>query len=279
MLIKSTLAFLLLFMNLHITAPSSKVDSGYAIGSDCSISNNTFTDGEVLVYKAYFNWGFIWLNAAEITFRVEDTPKGYYISAVGDTYSSYEWLYNVYDKYEVLLDKNTLLPIWSTKNVKENSYTQYEKMVFDHQNRKVVCSKGPNEKNITTKIISIDDCAHDLLSVIYFVRNYDFRKFTKGKNIPLNVFLDQKLYKLGARYDGMFNKKEIKEIGSYNTIRLSPETIEGTVFSSNKGSYLYASNDNNQVPLLIETKLKVGSIKIVLKSAKNLRFPLTARVK
>lgn len=73
--------------------------------------------------------------------------------------------------------------------------------------------------------------------------------------------------------------KEIKEIGSYNTIRLSPETIEGTVFSSNKGSYLYASNDNNQVPLLIETKLKVGLIKIVLKSAKNLRFPLTARVK
>ena len=281
MLIKSILACILLIYNFSTVSNAVSGDqrAGTYGKNDCSIINSTFTDGETLVYRAYFNWGFIWLNAAEITFKVEETAKGYYITAVGDTYSSYEWLYNVYDKYEVLVDKKTLLPIWSIKRVQENSYTQYEKMVYDHANRRVTCTKGPNENKTTTKVVSINDCAHDLLSVIYFVRNYEFQRYAKGKNIPLNVFLDQKLYNLSARYDGIYSKKSIKELGTYNTIRLSPETIEGTVFSSSKGSYLYASNDRNQIPLLIETKLKVGSIKIALKSAKNLRYPLTSRVK
>ncbi|HFC00219.1 MAG TPA: hypothetical protein ENJ53_05390, partial [Phaeodactylibacter sp.] len=55
----------------------------------CDASNNTFQDGEKLVYKLYYNWGYLWLSAGELTLTVKDLGEQYYISAQGSTYSSY----------------------------------------------------------------------------------------------------------------------------------------------------------------------------------------------
>ena len=38
----------------------------------CSIENVSFTSGEKLVFKAYYNWKFIWIPAGEAVFHVTD---------------------------------------------------------------------------------------------------------------------------------------------------------------------------------------------------------------
>lgn len=246
--------------------------------TDCSQTNTAFNDKEHLVYQVYFNWGLLWLNVAQVTFNVNETKEGYFITAIGDTYSKYEWLYNVYDEFEVMVDKSTLLPKWSIKKTHENDYLKYEKKIFNQSGKYVESYEGKDKFHLTKKVIPVDDCAQDLLSSLYFVRNFQFQNYRKGKLFDLNIFMDEKLYKLQARYDGSYGYKEVKGLGTFNTIRLSPETVAGQVFSSDKGSFIYATNDLNRIPVIIETKLKVGSLKVILHSAKNLRNPFTSRV-
>ena len=53
----------------------------------CRPENNTFTVGEELTYKIYYNWNFIWLSAGEVVFKVEDMGDQYKFTARGKTLS------------------------------------------------------------------------------------------------------------------------------------------------------------------------------------------------
>ena len=262
------------------TSFQNSVDSEQKIEglSTCDIDNVSFKGDEELVYKVYYNWGIMWLNAAEVVFKVKEKRDGYHITAVGKTLSSYEWLYEVNDRYEAFIDKETLLPIWSLKEVKENNYTQYEKMVFNQSTGTVVSTKGKTKKDAVSKTIAISDCAHDVLSILYFIRNYPFKSFKSGQSFPVNVFLDRETNNLTAKYNGVKKKQEIKGMGKFNTYLISPGTIEGKVFDKGNTMKMYLSEDANHIPLLIETKLSVGSVKVALKSYKNLRYPLNSKI-
>ncbi len=42
--------------------------------------------------------------------------------------------------------------------------------------------------------------------------------------------------------------------------------------------FIWVTDDDNRVPVMIEAELRVGSIKAVLKSYDGLRHPMSARV-
>ena len=89
--------------------PTESSDSMTATPSEMGV-NNSFQNGEELVYKVYYNLNFVWIGAGEVTFRVDDEGARYHLSAEGKTYSSYEWFYKAYNKLDSYVDKNTLLP-------------------------------------------------------------------------------------------------------------------------------------------------------------------------
>ena len=51
----------------------------------CNEKNFAFQEGEVINYHAYYNWGFIWLNAGMVTFTVDktqvDNKPAYYLKS------------------------------------------------------------------------------------------------------------------------------------------------------------------------------------------------------
>ncbi|QLH30932.1 MAG: DUF3108 domain-containing protein [Candidatus Parvibacillus calidus] len=59
---------------------------------------------------------------------------------------------------------------------------------------------------------------------------------------------------------------------------MTPATIEGKVFEKGNTMKMYISEDENQIPLMVETSLKVGNVKVILKSYKNLRYSLKSKV-
>ena len=92
------------------------------------------------------------------------------------------------------------------------------------------------------------------------------------------MFFDKEVFPINVRYDGK-EKKDIKELGKFNTIRIIPDLVEGNVFK--KGDYmkLWVSDDKNKIPLLIESPVSIGSIKAVLKSHSGLRYTLDSKIK
>jgi len=50
--------------------------------------------------------------------------------------------------------------------------------------------------------------------------------------------------------------------------------LKGDTFKGGEGMTVWVTDDNNHVPVKIESKLSVGSIKVDLENYQNLKYPL-----
>ena len=242
----------------------------------CSMENNTFKGGEEITYKLYYNWNFIWLSAGEVTFRVRDLGDQYHLSAVGRTYKSYEWFYKVRDYYDTYVDKETLLPSISIRNIHEGGYRLYDKVSFDRNRNVAVGLRGQTRVEAKITEYEVDNCIHDMLSIVYYFRNIDFDRMKAGSEFPIKIFLDKETYPLTVKYFGKEDRKKVKGQGRFQTQVFSPQLIAGEVFKENDQMKVWVSADQNKVPMLIESPVSVGSVKAVLKSYKGLKYEFDA---
>jgi hypothetical protein len=248
------------------------------VNDECYTENRSFTKGERIVYKVYYNWNFVWLSAGEVTFQVDENENEYKISATGKTYSSYEWFFKVRDYYFTYIDKETLLPHTFIRDVKEGGYTLYDKVKFDQSSAKGTSFRGKTRDVAKLNTFEFDNCMHDVLSLIYKMRNLDFDHIQEGGVIPVQMFLDMETYNLDIRMKGKEAKKWVRGQGYFNTFKISPELIAGEVFNEDAQMNVWVSDDDNRVPLIIESPVSVGSVKVVLKEYSGLKHPFSSKI-
>jgi len=238
----------------------------------CNSGNRSFKAGEQLRFKVYYNLSAVWVAAGEASFTTkQETLNGhsvYHIIGDGSTYKSYDWIYRVRDRYETFIDTETLLPLKFIRNVSEGTTKFIHNVSFDQQQHKAYS----NKKTFTTP-----KCVQDVLSAIYYARNIDYNKYKPGSKIPFSMFLDDEVYDLYIRYNG---KTKVKtKYGTFNAIKITPLLIKGTIFKGGEGMTVYVSDDENHIPLRIDSPIAVGSIKVDMMSYSNLRHPLTSLIK
>lgn len=248
--------------------------------SACNIFNKTFQPGEEITYIVYYNWRFFWMDAGEVTFRVEAENGEYHLSVVGETYLSYDWFFKIRDYYDTWVDKENLLPSVSIRDVREGGYTLYDKIVFDKENNTAYSTRGRSKNKIKERnTFDIKSCMHDMLSVVYWARNLEFEQYRKGQEFPIQLFADNETWDLKVKYEGKEARKKVKDIGYFNSLVFSPELITGDIFPEDAQMKVWVTDDKNRLPLVIESPLSVGSAKAVLKSYKGLRHPVQSRTR
>lgn len=245
----------------------------------CEVKNSVFNVGEEITYKIFYNLNFLWIPAGEVTFRVRENETQYHITAAGRTYPSYEWFYKVRDYFETYIDKNTMLPDTFLREVNEGNFTMYNKMVFDQENQTITSFKGKTKALAKEENVDYQECMHDIMSIVYCIRNKDFDPEKIGARIPIKVALDGEVYPLSVEYKGIKKKKKVKGLGKYDVHEFSPELIAGEVFTEDAKMKLFVSADENKIPVLIESPVSVGSVKVVLKEYKNLKYDFATKSK
>lgn len=245
----------------------------------CNLENSSFKAGEKLVYKAYYNWQFVWVPAGEAVFQVKENKDHYEIVVTGKTYPTYDYLFKVRDYYYSKIDKKTLLPNNFVRVVEQGDYRKFDSIAFDHNKKKAFSFNGKNRKSAVKNEISFDYCIHDLLSVLYFMRNIDVSDHRVGDFIPVKMLFDEKVYPIKVRYTGREQNLDVKGLGVFNTITVVPDLITGTVFKDGNKMKVWVSDDGNKIPLLIESPLAVGSAKAVLKSYSGQRHSMTSKIR
>ncbi len=240
---------------------------------ECEVENQVFQDGERITYSMYYHLTPFWIKAGEVTFTITEMEDHYYVEAIGKTASSFEWFYKVRDVYTCQIDKETLRPIRSTRDIREGSYKKISKAEYDFTNNKIIAHTGKTYDKLKRVTIEMDDCMHDILSVIYHARNLKYENMEKGEVMPANIFLDDDKYNVGFKYMGK-EKKKVKKLGNIEAIVLKPQLVAGYIFEEDTEMTIWASDDGNRLPLMIESPISVGSVKAVLKSYDNLRYPL-----
>ena len=271
------LLFRLLLIGILTISWVTGVDDSF-----CEMENKTFASGENLSYKVYYNWNFVWLAAGRTNFTVKNEILNgedvYHLKAIGQTFKSYDPFYKVRDYYDSYIDKETLLPKKYIRQIYEGGYTKYNEVTYDQTNQLAYSNIGKSKESTHPVEIEMNSCKHDILSILYYLRNLDFTEYDKGDIIPVSIMIDNEQWDLSVTYLGK-EVKRVKGIGKYNTIRLRPQLISSHAFDGDEIMDVYVSDDQNRIPLLIESPLTVGKLKAVLVQYDGLKYDLDCKIK
>lgn len=248
------------------------VNSGLTAGDDfCGIRNNSFRTGESVSLIVFYNALGLYINAGTATLTVSSeklfNKPVYHIIGNGATNSKYDWIFKVRDRYETYIDTATLQPYKFIRNVDEGGYKKYENITFNQAQNTAITTQG---------VFKVPNCIQDVISAVYYARSIDFNKYKPGDKILFNLFLDNEVYNMYIRYEG---KETVKtRYGKFRAIKFKPLLLKGSIFEGGERMTVYVSDDENKVPVRIESPLLVGSVKVDMMSYENLKHPLSSLV-
>lgn len=239
----------------------------------CNQSNKSFNVGEKISYTIYYNVAGIYVNAGNAEFTTTSSEwngsNAYTFTAIGNSNSKYDWIFKVRDKYESVVDVQSLLPYQFTRNINEGKFHQTESLVFNQKSKTVTTSTAPGT-------FKTGDCTYDVISAIYAARNINYANCQINDKIYLNFFLDKELF---PSYFKFLGRDEITtRYGKFKVIKLAPLLVKGTVFNGGEKMIVWVTDDDNHIPVRIETPIVVGSIKVDMVGYQNLRHPLSALI-
>lgn len=250
----------------------TSVNARLSAGDDfCGIRNNSFAANENISYVVFYNALGIYVNAGSANFtttltRFNNKPA-YHVVGTGVTNTKYDWIFKVRDKYESIIDTATLRPYKFIRNVSEGGYTKYENVTFNQNTNTAISNDG---------VFKVPNCVQDVLSSIYYARNINFEKYKPGDKIPFDMFIDNEVYNMYIRYLGTEVVKT--RYGKFKTYKFKPLLVKGTIFEGGEKMTVWVTQDQNKVPVRIESPIVVGTVKVDLMGYKNLRYPLTSLI-
>jgi hypothetical protein len=245
--------------------------------SSCKTYNTAFKAGEKLEYVITYNWAFIWTDVGGFDLEVsEDTIFGqdvYNLKGTGVTFSFYDWFFQVRDVYQSWVNPTTLLPVYYHRDVNEDGYIIDIKYRYDFDSLVAYSEVEKTRKPYFQDTVEIFPCTYDVVSAIYKARNIDFSKYKKGEVIPMKILLDNEIYDIYVRYSGK-EVKRVRSVGKFNTIKFTVSLIAGDVFKEGDYLTIWVSDDENRIPVWIESPIIVGTVKARLVGYEGLKYPL-----
>ena len=267
MRLNSLLLSLLLVVSSVVESRSQSVNSNLF----CGIRNTAFKADERITYAVYYTVIGLYINAGTAVFstsleKINDRPV-YHVVGTGTTSSSYDWVYRVRDRYESYIDTATLQPLRFIRDVNEGGYKINQRYDFNKTTNIASTSKGDYK---------VPACVQDVLSAIYYSRNIDFSKAKIDDKIPFSLFLDYEVFNMYIRYLG---KETIKtRYGTFSTIKFKPLLVKGTIFEGGENMTVWVTDDQNRIPVRIESPIVVGKVKVDMMSYANIRYPLRSLI-
>lgn len=280
-LLYSIIIFLLTFTVLNAQEEQKELPPCVPV-KNISEKARAYKDGELLNYKIHYVWGMIKSDVGEASatvVREKNALYGDHFHSVitGKTYRFYDLFFKIRDLFESRFNTTNGRPYYFHRDIAEGRYTM--KNTF-HFNKDYSIQANVQRKSdpVIDTLLQARECTFDLVSLFYFVRNLDFSQTPIGVNQPLSFAIDNEVFNVYYRYEG----KEVKRIpgmGQFNTLKFAAKVVSGEVFSGKNELVLWVTDDNNKIPLLFESPIKVGQVTGRLSNFENLKFPLTSKIR
>ncbi len=267
-----TFPLLLIGVLLLAGQPTQDVESSTQLRS---VDNSTFARGEWLKFRVHYGFvtaGYMEMEVKPYLSRRNGRPC-YHIVGKGYTHPSFEWFYKLNDVYESYCDEEALISWQFNRRIREGSYSSYSEIHFDqiaHQAKNI-----DNYKKESLYQVPVD--VQDVISAFYYARaKYDHRKLRVGDRIEMHNFIDRRPYQLEAK---VLAREVIKVEGkSYQAIKFDLLVEEVGMITDGSTIRFWISDDENKIPLRIETELLIGSLAADLIDTRGLLHPMTSLV-
>lgn len=239
------------------------------------VENTAFSPGERLVFRALYSSALTGnVTAGEASLEIMETPRiiggrtTMPVIGLMRTRGVFNLFFRVNNRFETYIDRSAIAPLMFIRRVEEGKYRKSEDVMFNHFSRLAISN---------TATVPIPAYVQDIISAFYFARTYKFDNPKIGDEFNVDFFLDDSVYVTRIVFDGYERIKT--RLGTFNTLRFKPMVLRGKVFSQPYPMTLWISDDKNRVPLLVESGLVVGSVKLELSEYNGLRNPLTSKIR
>lgn len=244
------------------------------------IDEKAFLPGEELHYQLYYNLGFVWIQAGTCEFKVRSVTCNrrpiYQLMVSGKTQKSFDSFYRVRDTIVSYVDTENLIPFKAYKYTHEDSWNGIDAFTFtkDSGGWKITTKLHRKKSWNEPKESWTSNCGFDIVTSIYRLRCLsDKRLYIKGRRSEIPLRLDDGEYNVYLTYLG---KDVIKLYGGgfYSAHAFSMTLIQGHVFKRGDALKMWISDDGNKIPLLVESPIRVGSVKAVFRAAERTLNPV-----
>lgn len=170
------------------------------------------------------------------------------------------WVDDVYpvDDFaeSVVEDFDTLVPIKYTLKTREGKGRKHREVLFDHADNKATYIDHISQVNTEYEI---PERVFDPLAAFFYTRRLILEP---GQNQTVPMFDSKKFWPLEVK---VIKRQNIKvPAGKFDTVLISPVMQSEGIFSRSGDMYIWVTNDERRIPVLIKSKVLIGSIKVKL---------------
>lgn len=250
-----------------------------------TVSAQRYNVGEKLHYKVGYRAKLV-PNTEMATAVVEtsaDTLDGrpvYKVLGRGKIMPSYRWFFNIDDKYRIWVDTLTKRTLRFESDIYEGGYTFRSNYRYDWDAMKVHTWSQSRQKEPKTATMDLTPNSMDAVSLYFNLRSVDLDSFREGETRELEMVLENKIRKLQYRFIGREERK-VPKLGKFRTLKFACTigTTESFSFTDGSEFFIWITDDENKIPVMLESPIRVGSVRAYISGCEGLKYPLSSKIK
>lgn len=253
--------------------------------TQCKVNNKYFQAGEELTYDLYFKLGFASTKAGTSTLKTVseryDNKDAYKMTMTAKSSGLANSVYSINDTLSAYTTKD-LVPLAYHKNAREGGDHTIENMTYTYSPSgevNVHTKRTKNDEERFDEVIKYNSCVYDLISVVFYARTLDYSKMKNGDETRVDFISGKRKAYMIIEYQGIETMKA-NDDKKYSCIKLVLSIMNASdkAFEDKEEAMkVYITNDDNRMPVRLDSKLKVGSTRAMLKSYKGNKYPVAAK--
>lgn len=246
------------------------VVSAVQVNAQCKVDNTFFQAGEELSFDMYFKYGILYTKAgkssmsvAKDTYNNKDVLR---LTLIGNTKGFVGKVFSLSDTLTSYVTKE-IVPLAYTKHAHESGDYTIEKATYSYDGDKVNIHTNRVRNDVLRfdEELTSESCIYDMLSIVYYARTLDYSTMLKGDKVSVSFLSGKKMQYMDIEDHGT-EVIAANDGKKYDCIKLVL-VINTEAFEDKKEAMqVYITNDDNRIPIRIDSKLKIGSTRAILKT-------------
>ena len=220
--------------------------------------------GERLEYE--LSWGIITAGYASLEVRPLKDGRTEFLT-LGTGNKTINKFYPVYDTVYTLVHNKGLMTDVFRKSLHEGTFHNKSLIRFDRNAKKALLSdtvfKDPVKlhrvKRSADTSVAIDGLEHSIMSAFYLVRTMPLKV---GETSRFSAVSGKKRYELKVITHG--RETLDTDLGRFKTVKVEPVLDGDGIFNSSGRIFIWFTDDEKRIPVLMQCEIKLGSIKAKL---------------
>jgi hypothetical protein len=267
------------YLTTILTAILVVVSNISILNAQCSIENKYFQSGEKLEYDLYIKLGFAVTKGGYATMKTQSTnysgKDAYKMTLVSHSQGFARKVFALSDTLACYTGKD-LTPLAYHKDAHEGGDYTKERLTYQYPGDGTVKIRSIRHKNGDFKFdenINAPSCTYDLVSILFYCRTLNYSNMKDGSETKVNFISGKKRGNMRIVYNGK-EKVKANDGNKYNCIKLTLYVADEAFDNGKEAMKVFISDDDNRMPIRLETKLKVGSTRVILKNYSGNKYPL-----